>query len=156
MYIFIYLITLMKYKKFSTDLKCKKALENLNLKQFSCSSCGGNTFYKAKNLDKVCMTCKKRTSPTKDTIFENVRFGIVKAFEFAIYCHSNNYEKSSIELATKFGLTQKTAWHFKNKLVNNKYQIENLITTKEKETSDIRKLEDYLNKQNALMNKLKS
>ena len=31
-----------------------------------------------------------------------------------------------------------------------------LITTKEKETTDIRKLEDYLNKQNALMNKLKS
>lgn len=123
---------------------------------FICGSCGGSNFYKAKNLDKVCMDCKKRKSPTKDTIFENVRFGLVKAFSIMAFCYDNNFNVSSTELAVKFKITQKTAWHFKNKLVNNKNEVESIMNENViHEAKSVSILEDYFKKHSALIDKLK-
>lgn len=147
----------MKYKKFSTDLKCRKILYQMHPEAFICGSCGGSTFYKSKNLDKVCITCKKRKSPSKDTIFENVRFGLVKAFSIMAFCYDEGFKTSSTELAVKFKITQKTAWHFKNKLVNNKDEVQRLMNEDViQENKTISKLEDFFKKSNALTERLKN
>jgi len=65
-------------------------------------------------------------------MFQNVRFGIVKAFSFALYYHSEHYLISSIKMAKKFGLTQKTAYNFMKKINDNKVFVMRMANDKNK------------------------
>ncbi len=83
-------------------------------------SCNGTQFYYGddflKTLKKVSKKCKKKISPTKGTLFENVRFVLVIAFH--IYIESKICEKrmSSVEVSNRYNITQKTAWEFLHKI----------------------------------------
>jgi hypothetical protein len=90
-----------------------------------CDSCGNEEFLQGsdfmKSFIKVCKTCKKKINPKKNTLFENVRFGLVTAFHIYIETKLNTKKISSVEIAKRYNITQKTAWEFLNKI--NTYQI---------------------------------
>ena len=62
----------------------------------------------------------------ENTLFENVRFGLVIAFHIYIEAKLNIKEISSVNIAKRYDITQKTAWEFLNKIKssNLNYNIE--------------------------------
>lgn len=122
----------MDKKKFNTVEKCKKHLFNNNSEKFICHKCNGIIFYNGFEFAKICKSCKSKTYITQNTIFHNVRFGIVKAFEIAIDYHNSNYTLKCIEVSKNYDITQKTAWYFLDKIRNNKEFIEVLFANKTK------------------------
>jgi hypothetical protein len=69
-----------------------------------------------KTYIKICKSCKKKISPKKNTLFENVRFGLVTAFHIYIETKLNTEKISSVKIAERYNITQKTAWEFLNKI----------------------------------------
>ncbi len=95
-----------------------------------CDSCEKNEFYQGseflKTYIKVCKSCKKKISPKKNTLFENVRFGLVTSFHIYIETKHNTEKISSVNIADRYNITQKTAWEFINRIhsSNLNYNIE--------------------------------
>ena len=102
----------------------------MNSNIFECNKCkskeGG--FFLNDNYEKICTSCKKIHSTTKNTIFENVRFGIVKAMNIIYDLHTSNEYLSSITISKKYGITQKTAWIFIQKINAKKKYINSLMS----------------------------
>jgi hypothetical protein len=104
-----------------------------------CDSCRNEEFYQGsdfmKTYIKICKTCKKKISPKKNTLFENVRFGLVTAFHIYIETKLNIEKISSVEIAERYNITQKTAWEFLNKINTShlSYNIERYINVEELE-----------------------
>jgi hypothetical protein len=114
---------------FHNEENCLKFLL-VNNQIEKCDSCGNEEFYQSldfmKTYIKICKSCKKKISPKKNTLFENVRFGLVTAFHIYIESKLNTMKISSVNIAERYNITQKTAWEFLNKINNNhlNYNIE--------------------------------
>jgi hypothetical protein len=109
---------------FHNEENCLKFLL-VNNQIDKCDSCGNEEFYQGldfmKTYIKICKNCKKKISPKKNTLFENVRFGLVAAFHIYIETKLNIEKIRSVEIADRYNITQKTAWEFLNKI--NTHQI---------------------------------
>ncbi len=104
-------------KLFGTNEKCLSYLaEKKWINGFVCKKCG-NTNYCAGKMpySRRCTRCKHDESAKVDTIFENCRFDLTKAFHIA-YCVCHTKECSSYEFSRKLNLRQMTCWAFKKKL----------------------------------------
>ena len=147
--------------EFSRKIQCKKILFELklNLKsrnELICYKCGSDQFSSdKKNFIFRCKKCKSKISVRYNTIFHDVRFGLLKAFRIVLEYDECNYSLSSTKIAEKYSITQKTAWKFLNKIKNNEKHLTEFInsinkleinpkvhkTSKSKEE----KLQDYTN-----------
>ena len=109
---------------FHNEENCLKFLL-VNNQIEKCDSCGNEEFYQGldfmKTYIKICKICKKKISPQKNTLFENVRFGLVAAFHIYIETKLNIEKISSVEIAKRYNITQKTSWEYLNKI--NTHQI---------------------------------
>ena len=147
--------------KYSRTIQCKKVLFELklNLKsrnELICYKCGSDDLssYK-KNYIFRCKKCKSKISVTYDTIFHDVRFGLLKAFRIVLEYHEFNYSLSSIKIAKKYNITQKTAWKFLDKIKKNKTEVNKFISRKNELENNPKvnkilkskeeKLQDYFN-----------
>jgi hypothetical protein len=139
----------MNKKDINTVLKCKKVLSIINKKEFICFNCNSIEFYKGIAFEKICKSCKSKSFVTQNTIFHNIRFGIVKAFEITIDYYNSNYNLKSVEVSNKYKITQKTAWIFLKKIRNNKDFVEILYNYKKPTKFEIsieNKLKIYISK----------
>ena len=139
----------MKEKDFNTIKKCKSILSSINNNDFNCLSCNSTDCYKEKDFIKICKKCKRRTFVTQNTVFQNVRFGLVKAFQIVIDCNNSDYNLKSIDVSKKYKISQKTAYLFLSKIRNNKEFVKSLYDFKKPNESKlilIDKLELYLAK----------
>lgn len=116
----------------NTKEKCLRVLYSLESHVKKCDCCEGDSFYLNDNYDSICRSCKKRFNATKHTIFENVRFGIVKAFNIVYDLYTSEKYLSSIAISKKYGITQKTAYLFIQKVNSNKSFIQKLMNVKVK------------------------
>ena len=103
---------------YSEEETCLMYLYSLYKGSFNCVNCDRNQFYEAKKYVRVCSICKKKYSPAYGTVFHNVRFGLVKAFQIYIDVKYSKKKITSVEVANRYGLTQRTAWRFMNKIKN--------------------------------------
>jgi hypothetical protein len=138
----------------NTKEKCLRVLFSFVNQIENCDLCDGDFFYLNDNYDCICSNCKKRFGIAKNTIFENVRFGIVKAFNIAYDLNTSERYLSSIAIAKKYGITQKTAYLFIQKVNSNKGFIRQLFDVKVKTKKDILNL-DKLKKALLIQIKLK-
>ena len=105
-------------EKFKTENDCLEYLKN---KRFSnglyCFYCDNRKIYeyKNKNLYK-CSKCKKRFSLKKRTIFDNSRILLKKWFLAIYFLATSSKGFSSVQLAEKLGVTQKTAWFLAHRI----------------------------------------
>lgn len=119
--IFIYLFTPMNQSKqlkksFSSIERCYQPLLNCEVK--ICIKCGDKEFYTIiKNFEKSCKKCKTRYKTTHNTLFHNVRFGLLKAFHVYIDVVYEEPQPKASELARRYNLTYKTAYNFKQKIM---------------------------------------
>lgn len=138
----------MKDKKFNTSVKCKKLLISFS-NDFVCPKCGCIKYYKGFEFEKICRKCKSKISITKNTIFHNLRFGIVKAFEIANEYYNSDYSLSSVGVAKKYCITQKTAWSYLNKIKENKEFVEKIFYQPIKEKKE-QKMDNKIKEDNIL------
>ena len=105
-------------RRFSTEKDCYKFLSDLKWESgYKCSRCASEIYIKGKqHHSRRCSKCGYDESPTSGTLFHKLKFGVLKAFEMVYEITTSKKGSSSIWLAERFGINQKTAWLFRQKL----------------------------------------
>jgi len=109
----------LEFKKiFPDDDSCRKFIANEKWKDgYKCKRCDNTKYvYFEKHNIRECTKCRYNESPTTGTLFHNVRFGLQKAFCIVFEMTCTNQVVSSIQIAKRYEITQKTAWLFKQKV----------------------------------------
>jgi hypothetical protein len=84
---------------------------------YNCSRCEASVYIKGKqHHSRRCSKCGYDESPTSGTLFHKLKFGVLKAFEMIYEISTSKKGASSIWLAERFGVNQKTAWLFRQKV----------------------------------------
>jgi len=104
-------------KEFTSDATCKTYLSKIKEKEgFICRKCGHGKYYDGKDYTRVCRQCYQKESSTSGTIFHHLRFGLLKAFYIIFEMSTTSKGISSIQISKRYGITQKTAWYFMQKV----------------------------------------
>jgi len=113
-------ITREEFKEnFGTESQCLEYLKNYKWGNgYKCSRCKNNKHLKGKKEHNLrCTKCGYDESPTANTLFHKVKFGLQNAFEMAFEITTSKKGANSIWLAEKFGVKQMTAWLFRQKVM---------------------------------------
>jgi len=102
---------------FDSDQTCLIYLEKYkHLEEYQCKKCGHTAFWAGKKLARVCKSCRYSESITANTLFHKLKFGLRKAFYILFEMSTTTKSLSSIMMAQKYEITQKTAWLFMSKV----------------------------------------
>lgn len=104
--------------KFKDDIACLSYLADIKWSDgFKCKKCGHDKFtVRKKNLARDCNRCHHIESPTVDTLFHRVRFGLRKAFTIVFEMSATSKGLSSLQVAKRFSISPTTAWTFMHKV----------------------------------------
>jgi len=105
-------------KQFPDDSTCLETLSNLKWSNgFKCRKCGHSNYcLTRKPFIRECTSCHTSESPTAHTLFHKVKFGVQKAFCIVFEMSCTTKGISTLQLAKRYGITQKTAWLFTQKV----------------------------------------
>jgi hypothetical protein len=86
-------------------------------KGYRCIKCNSPKSYSVEvNSGKRCTKCGYSESATANTPFHKIKFSLHVAFQIMYHLERTNNKISTSELASMFGLQQKTCWLFKKKI----------------------------------------
>lgn len=105
-------------KTFSDKATCLSYLAHHKWKDgFSCPRCGSSAEHNC-NIDhhKRCKQCLHLVSPTANTLFHKVKFGLDKAFYIVFKMSATTKSISAEQLAKTIGVNRKTALLFQQKV----------------------------------------
>ena len=104
--------------RFTTKEDCYNFLAELKWRDgYSCKRCESQVYIKGKQpASRRCSKCGYDESTTTGTLFHKLKFGIDKAFEMLYEIVTSKKGANSIWLAEHFGVNQKTAWLFRQKV----------------------------------------
>lgn len=104
--------------KFNSDKACLAYLADIKWSEgFICTKCGHDKYtVRKKNLAKDCNRCHHIESPTVDTLFHRVRFGLRKAFAIVFEMSATSKGLSSLQVAKRYSISPTTAWTFMHKV----------------------------------------
>lgn len=105
-------------RTFKTDEDCLKYLSFLKWENgYSCKRCENDKHCQGKKpFNRRCTKCRYDESPTAGTMFDKVKFSLLKAFHIIFKISTKKKGMSSLELSKEFELRQKTSWEFKWKI----------------------------------------
>ena len=105
--------------RFPDEASCHAYLDELKWGNgFKCLKCGYTKSCKAtRPYERQCNRCHNTVSVRSGTLFQGLKFSILKAFYIVYYVSTNKKGVSSTELSRKLELRQKTAWFFKQKVM---------------------------------------
>jgi len=98
---------------FDTEEKCHQYLKSILWQKGSyCPFCDSHKIHEYKSNFKKnrCYSCKQDFSIRKNTIFDDSRLSLQKWFMCIYLVNSSKQGISSLELANRAGITQKSAW----------------------------------------------
>jgi transposase-like protein len=103
---------------FNNDKACLAYLSDLKWSDgFKCTKCGHDKYtVRKKNLARDCNRCHHIESPTVDTLFHRVRFGLRKAFTIVFEMSATSKGLSSLQAAKRYSISPTTAWTFMHKV----------------------------------------
>jgi transposase-like protein len=106
--------------RFKTENDCLNYLIQIKWNDgFICSKCTNNTFWKfsdPENLNRTCKSCRHINSPTSNTLFHKIKFGIRKAFFILFECTASTKSMSANMISRRYSINVKTAWGFMHKV----------------------------------------
>lgn len=121
-------------ERFGEKEQCLSFLASLKWdKGYKCIKCNKEKYSKGKTQgSRRCTKCGYDESPTANTLFHKVKFGIDVAFEMAYDIATSKKGASSIWLAERHGVKQMTAWLFRRKVQeamksSEEHPLENLV-----------------------------
>ncbi|SOS55890.1 transposase (fragment) [Tenacibaculum finnmarkense] len=96
--------------RFKTDEDCKEYLSFIKAKTaYKCLKCNHTAFQRRKNLSTECNICIHIESPTANTLFHKVKFGVRKAFFICFEMSASTKGLSASYMAVRYDITEKTA-----------------------------------------------
>jgi len=96
--------------RFKTDLDCKEYLAGLkNGHGYKCLKCDHTACQYRKDFSRVCNLCSHIESPTSNTLFHKVKFGVRKAFFICFEMATSTKSLSASYMGVRYGVTEKTA-----------------------------------------------
>ena len=103
--------------RFKTDTDCLEYLAHIKWEDgYKCLKCGHLGSQKRGNHSRTCNKCSHTESPTANTLFHKVKFGIRKAFFICFEMSTTTKSLSASYVAERFGVTEKTARLFMHKV----------------------------------------
>lgn len=105
-------------ESFKDDISCLEYLAEIKWdKEYGCIKCGCTQF-SVRQADKAmqCHKCHHIESPTANTLFHKVKFGIRKAFMIIFEMTASTKSLSSSQVAKRYGISRTTAWLFMHKV----------------------------------------
>ena len=104
-------------ERFKTDEDCKNYLADLKWSAgYVCRKCKHDKSSIRKDFSRCCTRCKDVETPTANTLFHKVKFGIRKAFMIAFEMTASTKGMSDSQLAKRYGISRPTAWLFTKKI----------------------------------------
>jgi len=104
-------------ERFLDDNSCKEYLAHYKWNDgFVCKKCGHDKATIRKDHTRTCNFCKHNESPTAQTAFHKVKFGVKKAFHITFEMVNSTKSMSAIQISKRYGITRKTAWLFMHKI----------------------------------------
>lgn len=104
-------------ERFKTDEACKEYLASIKwCEGYECRRCRHTNATIRKDLSRCCTRCKTIESPTSNTLFHKVKFGIRKAFLIAFEMTASTKGLSDCQIAKRYGISRPTAWLFTKKI----------------------------------------
>lgn len=105
-------------KSFYDDEKCLGYIADEKWKDgFVCKHCGHKRYFEIKkHHSRECTKCKYIESATAGTLYHKLKFGLRKAFMVIFEMSCSTKGMSSSQIAKRYGITQKTAWLFMQKV----------------------------------------
>jgi hypothetical protein len=103
---------------YSTDKACLFYLAKIKWQDgFTCKKCNHNkcTIRKS-NYARDCNLCHHIESPTANTLFHKVKFGIRKAFTLVFEMSCATKSVSASQMARRLDISRQTAWFFMHKV----------------------------------------
>ncbi len=94
--------------RFKTDLDCKEYLSGVK--------CNHGRAQIRKDYSRTCNICGHTESPTANTLFHKVKFGIRKAFFICFEIATSTKSLSASYMGVRYGVTEKTARLFMPKV----------------------------------------
>lgn len=123
--------TLIEFQaKYGTEKDCEQALFHLKWPEgFQCPKCGSRRFIQVRGRRLPlyqCSQCRRQTTSTTGTIFENSKLPLVKWFLALYFMAVNKDGLSGAALARYIGVALKTAWTLLHKIRSAMGERENL------------------------------
>lgn len=105
-------------KSFPDDDACRQVIASQKWDSgYKCSDCGNSKYVEVKKYySRECTKCRYIESSTANTLFHKVKFGVQKAFCIVFEMSCTTKGMSSTQIAKRYGITQKTAWFFMQKV----------------------------------------
>jgi transposase-like protein len=106
------------FETFKTDSDCLEYLAIIKWQSgFHCVKCNHDKFTIRKaNLARDCNRCHHIESPTANTLFHRVKFGIKKAFGIVFEMSATTKSISASQIAKRYSISRPTAWLFMHKV----------------------------------------
>lgn len=102
---------------FKTDQDCIEYLSEIKWSSgYTCRKCSHSKYQIRKNFSRTCNICSDTESPTANTLFHKVKFGLRKAFFICFEMSTSTKSLSASQTAVRFGIQQKTARLFMHKV----------------------------------------
>ncbi len=104
--------------RFHDEMSCLSYLADIKWSdEYTCKKCGHKKHtIRKKNLARDCNRCHHIESPTVDTLFHRVRFGIRKAFTIVFEMSATTKGMSYSQVARRYSISPTTAWTFMHKV----------------------------------------
>jgi predicted RNA-binding Zn-ribbon protein involved in translation (DUF1610 family) len=117
-------------EEFPDDDSCKAYLAALKWSDgFVCPKCEHPKGCKKAGHKYHCYSCGNIESATANTLFHKVKFGLRKAFFIVFEMTASTKGMSSIQIGSRYGISQTTAWFFMQKVRGAMKSSENHLLT---------------------------
>jgi len=104
-------------ERFKTDEDCKKYLSEIKWESgYKCRKCGHTKYQERKNHSRTCNYCSDTESPTANTLFHKVKFGLRKAFFMCFEMATTTKSLSASQMSVRYGVRESTARLFMHKV----------------------------------------
>ena len=105
------------YAAFSQEEKCRKYLAEIKWGNgYQCSKCKHKACQRRKDYSRTCNKCSYTESPSANTLFHRVRFGLNKAFIICFEMSTTTKSLSAKYMAERVGVSEYTARMFMHKV----------------------------------------
>lgn len=106
------------FNKFQTDLDCLEYLAARKwVSGYKCRKCSHTKYtIRKSNFARDCNRCHHIESPTANTLFHKIKFGIRKAFVILFEMSATSKSISSSQMAKRLTINRSTAWLFMHKV----------------------------------------
>jgi len=116
------------YARFNSVEPCKEYLSEIKWKNgFKCVKCRHTSCQIRTNYNRTCNKCSHTESPSANTLFHKVKFGLDKAFIICLEMATTTRSLPASYLAKRLGITPYTARMFMYKVRNSMKSSENFL-----------------------------